>query len=54
MHLKKIVIGRDLGTQLEITTGLDPDDQVILNPSDSLADGQKVNVTTQQDKPKVQ
>ncbi len=46
VHLKKIVIGRDLGTQLEITSGIEADDQVIINPSDSLADGQKVNVTT--------
>jgi multidrug efflux pump subunit AcrA (membrane-fusion protein) len=51
VHLQKIVIGRDLGTQLEITSGLSPDDQVILNPSDSLADGQKVHVTTQQKAP---
>jgi multidrug efflux pump subunit AcrA (membrane-fusion protein) len=50
VHLKKIVIGRDLGTQLEITSGIEPDDQVILNPSDSLADGQKVRVTTEQKK----
>jgi multidrug efflux pump subunit AcrA (membrane-fusion protein) len=52
VHLKKITIGRDLGTALEITNGLEPDDQVILNPSDSLADGQKVNVTQQQQQQK--
>lgn len=46
VHLSKIVIGRDLGTQLDITSGLQLDDQVILNPSDSLSEGQKVNVTT--------
>jgi len=46
VHLNKIVIGRDLGTELEITSGVQPDDQVIINPSDSLADGQKVNVNT--------
>jgi len=50
VHLKKIIIGRDLGTSLEITEGLNPDDQVIINPSDSLADGQKVNVTTNEKK----
>ena len=46
VHLSKIVIGRDFGTQLEVTSGIQPDDQVIVNPSDSLTDGQKVHVNT--------
>ncbi len=50
VHLRKITIGRDLGTTLEITDGITADDQIIINPSDSLADGQKVNVTTQEKK----
>jgi multidrug efflux pump subunit AcrA (membrane-fusion protein) len=50
VKLKKIVIGRDLGTSLEITDGITADDQVIVNPSDSLGDGQKVNVTTNEKK----
>jgi RND family efflux transporter MFP subunit len=44
VELKKIKIGRDLGTQLEITQGLTLDDRVIVNPSDSLAAGQKVKI----------
>lgn len=44
VELKKIKIGRDLGTQLEITEGLTLDDRVIINPSDSLAAGQKVRI----------
>jgi RND family efflux transporter MFP subunit len=44
VELKKIRIGRDLGTQLEITQGLTLDDRVIINPSDSLAAGQKVKI----------
>jgi RND family efflux transporter MFP subunit len=44
VELKKIKIGRDLGTQLEITQGLTLDDRVIINPSDSLGAGQKVKV----------
>ena len=48
--LKKVTIGRDLGTTLEITEGLTADDQVIINPSDSLGDGQIVNVTTNEKK----
>jgi multidrug efflux pump subunit AcrA (membrane-fusion protein) len=50
VHLRQIKIGRDLGTKLEITDGIKPDDQVILNPSDSLAEGQKVNIDTSQEK----
>ncbi|MEI9999178.1 MAG: hypothetical protein WDO13_08390 [Verrucomicrobiota bacterium] len=46
VHLKKITIGRDLGTKLEITSGIESDDQIVLNPSDSLADGQKVNINS--------
>jgi len=45
-HLQTIKIGRDLGTKLEVTDGLKEEDQVIVNPSDSLADGQKVRIDT--------
>jgi multidrug efflux pump subunit AcrA (membrane-fusion protein) len=47
VHLQNIKIGRDLGTKLEVTDGLKPGDQVIVNPSDSLTDGQKVQVKTE-------
>jgi RND family efflux transporter MFP subunit len=49
VQLKKIKIGKDLGTQLEVAQGLSPDDQVIVNPSDSLASGQTVKVRPPQD-----
>ncbi len=45
VHLRDITIGRDLGMNLEVTKGIDEGDLVIINPSDSLADGQKVHVT---------
>jgi hypothetical protein len=44
VKLKKIKIGKDLGTHLEIVQGLSPTDQVIVNPSSSLATGQTVKV----------
>jgi len=44
VHLKAINIGRDYGTKVEILGGLDPDDQIVVNPADSLQDGQEVNV----------
>ena len=44
VEVKKIKIGKDLGTHLEVTQGLSPDDQVIVNPSTSLASGQTVRI----------
>jgi RND family efflux transporter MFP subunit len=49
VELKKIKIGKDLGTQVEITQGLSPEDRVILNPSETLASGQTVRVRTPPD-----
>jgi RND family efflux transporter MFP subunit len=47
VHLKPVVIGRDYGTDVEVLGGLDPSDSVILNPSDSLEEGQPVRATKQ-------
>jgi multidrug efflux pump subunit AcrA (membrane-fusion protein) len=47
VHLKDIKIGRDFGTKLEVIDGLEESDLVILNPSDSLADGAKVQINDQ-------
>lgn len=44
VHLKPIMIGRDFGTKLEILNGIEPTDQIVVNPPDSLEDGQPVNV----------
>ena len=44
VHLQPISIGHDYGATVEITSGLSSSDQIILNPSDSLAEGQQVNV----------
>lgn len=44
VEVKKIKIGKDLGTHLEVIQGLSPDDQVIVNPSTSLASGQVVKI----------
>jgi multidrug efflux system membrane fusion protein len=46
IHLKTIIIGRDFGTKVEILGGLDPTDQIVVNPADSLVDGQQVNIKT--------
>jgi RND family efflux transporter MFP subunit len=44
VHLKAINIGRDYGIKVEILGGLDPNDQIVVNPADSLEEGQEVNV----------
>ncbi|HLQ78891.1 MAG TPA: efflux RND transporter periplasmic adaptor subunit [Terriglobia bacterium] len=36
--------GRDFGNQIEVVSGLKPDDQVIVNPPDSLVAGQQVQI----------
>jgi multidrug efflux pump subunit AcrA (membrane-fusion protein) len=42
--LRPINIGRDYGTTLEILGGLAPGERIVVNPSDSLEDGQLVNM----------
>ena len=44
VHLRPISIGRDFGTTIEILGGLDASDRIIVNPSDSLEEGQQVHV----------
>ena len=41
VHMRKVTIARDFGTQVEVSDGLKDGDQVILNPSVNLADGSK-------------
>jgi RND family efflux transporter MFP subunit len=44
IHLTKIEIGRDLGTDLEIISGLTEGDEVVINPSDEVVEGAAVKV----------
>ena len=46
VEVRKIVINRDLGDRLQISQGLSESDQVIIKPSDSLADGITVTIAT--------
>jgi RND family efflux transporter MFP subunit len=48
VHLQNIKIGRDLGNRIEVVDGLKENDQVIVNPSDSLSDGSEVQTQLQQ------
>ncbi len=44
VQLRPVAIGRDFGSAVEILSGLDPSDAVVLSPSDSLENGQVVRV----------
>ncbi|MHB8478104.1 MAG: efflux RND transporter periplasmic adaptor subunit [Steroidobacteraceae bacterium] len=45
VKLKSIVQGRDFGNTIEILSGIEPDEVVILNPPDSLTDGVLVRIS---------
>jgi len=45
--MKPITIGRDLGSEIEIASGLAPQDRVIESAPDDIVDGDKVNVKEQ-------
>ena len=51
IHLQPLIIGRDYGTSLEVLQGITSADWIVLNPADSLDDGQKVNVKEVPQKP---
>jgi multidrug efflux pump subunit AcrA (membrane-fusion protein) len=42
--LAPVVIGRDYGTEVEVISGVNPQDEVIENPSDSLTNGTEVRL----------
>jgi RND family efflux transporter MFP subunit len=42
--LVAVTPGHDFGNQIEIVSGLKPDDQVIVNPPDSIVSGQQVQI----------
>jgi hypothetical protein len=42
--VKKISIGRNLGTRVEVLSGVTPSDRVVVSPPDSLAAGDLVRI----------
>jgi len=44
VHLQPITLGRDFGNTVEVIEGLDANARIIINPADSLYEGQQVNV----------
>jgi hypothetical protein len=44
VEIRDLTPGHDLGTEIEVVAGLKADDQVVVNPPDSLVSGQEVNI----------
>lgn len=44
VHLTLVKLGTDFGTEVEVLSGLDAEDRLIVNPADSLADGDVVTL----------
>jgi RND family efflux transporter MFP subunit len=44
VHLQPITLGRDFGSTVEVTEGLQDNDRIVISPPDSMYEGQQVNV----------
>ncbi|MEO7114661.1 MAG: efflux RND transporter periplasmic adaptor subunit [Caldimonas sp.] len=45
IHLRPVTLGRNLGESIEVTGGVSSGDRLVVNPSDSLADGDVVTIS---------
>jgi RND family efflux transporter MFP subunit len=46
IHLQPVSLGRDFGSNVEITEGLNEQDRIVISPADSIYDGQQVSVAS--------
>ena len=46
-HFRKVELGRDFGTEVEVATGLEGTEQVVTNPGLRLTEGGEVKVAAQ-------
>jgi RND family efflux transporter MFP subunit len=44
VELHKVALGRDFGTSIEITSGINSDDAIVASPPDYLVNGMKVSI----------
>ncbi|MEO5861479.1 MAG: efflux RND transporter periplasmic adaptor subunit [Burkholderiales bacterium] len=52
VQLRKVKLGRDFGTQIEILSGVNEKDMIVTNPTDAMRDGVSVNMkVTEPEKP---
>jgi RND family efflux transporter MFP subunit len=47
-ELKQITLGRDYGSEVEVTAGLTGNESIITNPPDSIVDGQQIRIAQPQ------
>jgi RND family efflux transporter MFP subunit len=52
VHILKVQVGRDFGTNVEIVSGLPAGAQLVDNPSDTLAEGETVKILPSQSPPR--
>jgi multidrug efflux pump subunit AcrA (membrane-fusion protein) len=50
VHMRKLTLGRDYGSEVEVTSGLQPGETVVLNATDAIREG--VTVAPQERKEK--
>jgi multidrug efflux pump subunit AcrA (membrane-fusion protein) len=48
VHLHTITQGRDFGTEIEVLSGVSPEDVLVANPPDSISDGAQVRLAPPQ------
>lgn len=46
IHLKSVVLGLNLGQAVQVTSGLEPSDKLVMNPSAGIMEGQKVAIVS--------
>jgi RND family efflux transporter MFP subunit len=44
IHLKQVQIGLDFGARMQITSGLSPNDRIVINPTDQIQESVKVEI----------
>jgi hypothetical protein len=44
IHYQKLELGRDFGTEVEVTSGVEEGTRVVVNPSDDVREGVAVTV----------
>jgi RND family efflux transporter MFP subunit len=54
VHLQPVTLGRDFGSTVEVTEGLQDHDRIVISPPDSMYEGQQVNIAQNDDKSKQQ
>ena len=51
IHFQKVVLGRDYGTEVDITSGLTGNEQILVNPTVDQTEGMRVRPVVQKERP---